>query len=131
MVSVPAKTPPGPRGRLLLGSAPEFQRDPLSFFMRLRREYGPVVRFRMGPSTCYLLSDPEAVHQLLTLPPERVGKPAMVRKGFKKFFGDSLVVLEGQDHRERRRLIQPAFSPKRVDGYAEIMVARTEQMLGA
>lgn len=125
----PTREPPGPRGHWLLGDAGEFRRDPLTFLVELQARYGPVARFHMGPFPCYLLSDAEDVHTFLTLPSERIGKPAMVRRGFRKFFGDSLVVLEGAEHRTRRRLMQPAFHPKRVDGYAATMVEYSERAL--
>jgi hypothetical protein len=38
------QTPPGPDGLPLVGSLPEYARDPFDFERRVHREYGDVVR---------------------------------------------------------------------------------------
>ncbi|MCA9771064.1 MAG: cytochrome P450, partial [Myxococcales bacterium] len=43
-------------------------------------------------------------------------------------FGNGLIVSEGDFWRRQRRLIQPAFHPRRLDGYAPAMVACTERL---
>jgi hypothetical protein len=47
---------PGPRGHLLFGSLIEIQRDPLTFLLNSRRQYGDTVRVRLGPKTIYIAS---------------------------------------------------------------------------
>ena len=44
-----------------MGSLFEVRRDPLSFLTRVAREYGDVVRLRVGPADFYLLSHPDHV----------------------------------------------------------------------
>jgi cytochrome P450 len=43
--------------------------------------------------------------------------------------GDGLLTAEGEPHRQHRKLLAPAFAPKRLAGYGEIMVAETRAQL--
>jgi hypothetical protein len=56
---------PGPKGLPLVGSLLDFRRDPLGLMVDAMREYGDVVRFRLGPMTAYLVSHPDAIEQVL------------------------------------------------------------------
>ena len=47
---------PGPSGASL-GRLNQFHKDPLMLLRSLYREFGPRVRFRMGPWTFLLLAD--------------------------------------------------------------------------
>ena len=63
---------PGPEGSPELGSLRELQQDPLEFFLHFRRRFGDVVRFRIGPErVVYLVSDPDAIRQILVDNPRR------------------------------------------------------------
>src|SRR5207253_3822983 len=58
-----ARSPaPGPRGHPLLGSLPRARRDPIALFMDSFRDYGEVVRFRLGPMVAHLISSPAGVN---------------------------------------------------------------------
>ena len=61
-----ARSPaPGPRGHPLLGSLPRARRDPIALFMDSFRDYGEVVRFRLGPMVAHLISSPAGVNHVL------------------------------------------------------------------
>lgn len=53
---------PGPRGRFYIGSALEFNADPIGWMRDTRAEFGDIVR--LDPSTV-VIHDPEAIHQVL------------------------------------------------------------------
>ncbi len=61
------RTPPGPHGHLLLGSAPDMQRDRLGFLLRLTQQYGDVslMRFLIWPA--YLVNHPHDVKHVLQI----------------------------------------------------------------
>lgn len=42
----------------------------------------------------------------------------------------SLVMSDGDAHRRRRRLVQPAFSVKRIDAHLDLVVAELDRTLG-
>ena len=56
---------PGPRGHWLLGNLREFRRDVLKLLMDSAREFGDVVRFRLGPQVIHLLNHPDHVEHVL------------------------------------------------------------------
>jgi cytochrome P450 len=108
-----------PGGRRLPGQAPEFGRDPLALFQRIR-EHGDVVLLRFGPFRFYVLNSPDAIRQAL------VGQARQLEKGLnfgraKKLIGNGLVMAEGERHRRQRRLLQPAFHRAEVARYLGTM----------
>ena len=95
-------------------------------FVRLRREYGPVVAFRMGPLDMYLVTEPDLVQEVFTTHAARVRK-GRILQGARVLLGDGLLTSEGEHHRRQRRLIQPAFHHARLEGYARIMSRRADE----
>ena len=59
--------PPGPRGHWLLGSLPEISRDMPQTLLDVTREYGPVVRLRVGPTDMYLVGDGDLIVEMIRL----------------------------------------------------------------
>src|SRR5207248_1632765 len=62
---MPAPVAPGPAGTLLGGSLREVRRDMLGFFLRIAREYGDVVSFRLGPRRLHLINHPDLIEEVL------------------------------------------------------------------
>lgn len=48
-------------------------------------------------------------------------------EGLRRILGNGLLTSEGQFHLRQRRMIQPAFHKKRIDAYAQCMVAFTRE----
>ena len=109
--------PPGPRGRLLLGSLPDYARDTLGFLTRLARQYGDAARFRLGRMPFYLFSHPDQIEQVLRSQSQHFIKDRPLQIST-SVFGHGLLTSEGDLWRRQRRLIQPAFLAQRVQGYA-------------
>lgn len=120
---------PGEDGWPWVGSIPRFARSPLTFLTELRREHGPVARFRMANLDYVLLSDPEGIQQVLVTEHDRFEKHAYLRFTLGDAIGGGLLVAEGEDWRRQRQLAQPDFRPDRVRDYAPAMVAHTDGML--
>jgi len=57
--------PPGPPGNWLLGNLTELRRDMLALFTRAAREYGDLVRLRIGPRSLYLVNHPDLIEEVL------------------------------------------------------------------
>src|SRR5262245_48286650 len=121
----------GPRGHLVLGSGPEFARDPLAFLTRCAREYGEIVPMRFLHRRAVTFSDPTHVAQILGPEYRRFFKtPTLRTPVLRLLFGNGLVTSEGDFWARQRRLAQPAFHRERVHAYGQVMVEYTEQMLG-
>lgn len=82
------------------------------------------VGLRVGRRRVLLLLDPVQVGRLL------VEQAAVTTKGpavqlTRQMLGDGLLTSEGAPHDRARRLIAPAFAPRRLAGYTDTFAART------
>jgi cytochrome P450 len=118
------KLPPGPKtGFLGLAAVREIKRDLLGYFQRLRRDYGDTVYMRLGPFRDYTFFHPDQIHELLVEKAKhfiRMPRPIQV---LRQWNGDGILITEGEIWQRHRRILQPAFSPKRIASYAEAMVS--------
>lgn len=119
--AVSARRPPGPPGRFVVGQTLEYARDPLGFFTRCAREYGDVVRLRLGGTRVYLVSHPALVEEVLRTRAGDVIKDRFTQS-IVPIVGRGLVTSEGDLWRRQRRLTQPAFQHQRTERYGTAMV---------
>jgi cytochrome P450 len=121
-------TLPGPRGHWLLGALPRLRTDMLGFFEQCFREHGDAAYFRVANRRSMLLSHPDAIEQVLVTENRRFIKNyALIF--LRPLLGNGLLLNEGPAWLRQRRLIQPAFSKQRIEGYAPAMAECTAQML--
>ncbi len=111
--------PPGPDGLPVLGSTLSFLRDPYAFYEELAT-HGDVVRYQVGPWTFCTFLAPEYVEQALVGEPERFRKWNRDDVGV-EFAPEGLLQTDGEQWAKQRRLLQPAFRPDRIAGYADAM----------
>jgi cytochrome P450 len=115
--------PPGPRDWLLgLPTVRRIQRDVLGFYTEMHRQYGDAVYMRLGPYRDFTFFHPDAVKEVLVTKARsfiRMERPLRV---LRQWNGDGLLITEGDTWLRLRRLVQPAFLPRRFAAYAEAMV---------
>lgn len=99
--------------------------DPLGSLRKLARRCD-VVRFRLGRDNAVLLNDPELIRDVLVTHDRKFSKGPGLRVA-ERLLGQGLLTSEGELHRRQRRLAQPAFHRRRVDGYADVMAAYTAE----
>ena len=116
------RRPPGPVSSGLLGQGAEYAEDSLGFLLGLASTYGDVVKFRLLLMDVYLLSHPEYVQRLL-VSDHRECPRHLSAKVVSLVLGNSLLTLDGDQHRAHRRLVQPAFRQERIAAYADMMTA--------
>lgn len=120
---------PGPKGRPLFGSLPDFRADPLQLMLEARAAHGDVVRFRyLGPFSWLLFAHPDHVQHALQ------AKYQNYRKGvfgqiMKIVTGEGLVAVDGAEHLRQRRMLQPGFHPARLPDLGSAMLSVTESCL--
>jgi cytochrome P450 len=133
MVAEPQLTeqelPPGPAGLPLVGSLPQFQRDPLAFVRGVQRTYGSIATVRFGRDAVVIMCFRPEHAQYFLVTHARDFITGSGRIVMKRFLGDGLLTTDGDFHRQQRRLVLPAFHKKRVESYASLMVEQTSQRL--
>lgn len=122
----PQHLPPGPGLRSVL----EIGQDPIYGPVRLKREFGSIAYMPIGPgfAPIYSVSDPDMVHQVLVKERDRYIKDRFI-KWMSPVFGDGLLVTDGEKWERARRMITPAFRPRALRSYGEVMTRATHNAL--
>jgi cytochrome P450 len=129
-MSASRQDPPGPRtGFLGLAHLRRMREDLLGFPTELARTYGDLASLRMGAVRLYFLNHPAFVREVLVTRAKSFRKLPRIIRAFRSVDGNGLVLSEGDFWLRQRRLVQPAFSPKRFDHYAQIAVNCTREMV--
>jgi pentalenene oxygenase len=111
----------------VLGHALPLLRDPRGFLRSLAGQ-GDLVWLRVGLSRALVVCHPELTHQVLVNDRDfDKGGPWVDR--LREIIGDSVLSCPRSEHRRLRRLIQPAFHPSRLPGYAATMVEQTAEVV--
>lgn len=116
-------------GRLpFVGHAlPLFSR-PLPFLAGLNPP-GGLIRVDLGRLPMYLLTDPGLTRQVLN-DSRTFDKGGALFDKVRELTGNSLLTSGYDDHKVQRQQMQPAFTRRRIAGYAGIMNAAIEDVIG-
>ncbi|MFI1202959.1 cytochrome P450 [Streptomyces sp. NPDC020883] len=121
---------PGPAGLPVIGSLLDLHRDSLGAFLSARREHGDVVRLEAGPpgfrSVFYAVFAPEGVQQILAARAANFRKDHPFYEEVRQSFGNGLLTSQDADYLRQRRLVQPLFTRRRVDGYATAVTTEAD-----
>ena len=116
-------------GRLpLLGHALPLLRRPLQFLSSLGR-VGELVRIDLGSLPMIVITDAKLTRQVL-LDSRTFDKGGPLYDKAIELVGEGLISSKAEPHRRQRRLIQPAFSQTRIQGYATTMTKVVDEVLG-
>jgi cytochrome P450 len=124
----PGKLPPGPPESFLLGHTLPYLRDEIGYLTNAVREYGDLVRLRLGNLPYYIVVNPEHLEYILRTHADNFMKDELTR-WLIPLVGQGLLTSEGAFWRRQRRLIRPAFQLQEIQRYATVMVDHTERML--
>jgi cytochrome P450 len=136
--------PPGPKGLPFLGNTLQFRHDQLGFLLQLEQSYGRMATVYIGKTPIVLFFRPEHIRYILTENPRNFTNREVagglvfgnmlvlsllarsftdkVTQGLHDIVGDGLLTTDGDFHHQHRRLLQPAFSKRRVEHHADMIV---------
>ncbi|WP_225584754.1 cytochrome P450 [Acidovorax sp. ACV01] len=109
----------------------EMRADYLGFVTRLQRDHGDLTRMRLGNEDAWDLLSPDLVREALVTHADQLIRWERGIAVFEQVFGQSVLVTEGDTWQRQRRMLMPAFTPKRVAGYAQLMTDAATSALDA
>jgi cytochrome P450 len=127
---MPTHLPPGPRDWTFgVSQLRKIRLDVLGYYTELHRRYGDVALLRFGPYSTYVFFHPDAVREVLVARAKQFRRFRRPMQVLAQWNGNSVVITEGDEWLRQRRMVQPAFHPRRFERYASCMVARTRHRL--
>src|SRR4051812_3841847 len=122
---------PSPPGltRVNLRRASRFAQQPLPLLLDCYERFGPVFTIRVFHSNVIFMLGPAANHFITV---SDAGNFSW-RRGFMgdliPLLGDGLLTIDGDFHRQSRRIMLPAFHRERIEAAHAIMAVETRQAL--
>ena len=103
--------------------------DVLGSFSELQRAYGDSVSFSTGPYRLFVFFHPDEVREVLVTRAKSLIRLPRVMKTFAQWNGNSVLIAEGEQWNRQRRLVQPAFQPRRMENYGLTMVDSARRLV--
>jgi cytochrome P450 len=127
------RRPPGPKINpalaLLAQLVPRWLPfDPQAFYLHIAQTFGDVGYYHVLGLHVYQVNHPDLIRQILLDESEKFEKARFIKRGFAPLAGQGLLTSDGDLWRRQRRLIQPAFQPKHLTAYADIMATRAQRL---
>jgi cytochrome P450 len=123
-----SKVPPRMRGSVLLRTL-RFTLDPEGYFAAARRRHGDVFTMGVLGQQWVVLAHPDAVKEVLSHGPDEVDS-GEANKALSPVLGTrNLLLLDGEEHLHRRRIVLPAFHGERMRAYEDVIRATTREVL--
>ena len=97
----------------------------------VHQQHGPVVDLGYGSSRMVLVFGAEANEHVISKAADCFEWGEAMQALVAVDGPTALVVSDGEDHKRRRRLVQPAFSIKRVDAHLDLVVTEVDRALDA
>lgn len=122
--------PTGPPAHPLFGNLLELRRDPLGFLSACAHECGDIARYRVLLFPVYLLNHPDYIETVLVTQSRNFKKGRALRASH-SLLGAGLLTGEGEEWRQQRHLVQPAFQRDRIALYSELCTTYAEREIAS
>ncbi len=122
-----ARSVPAFPGLPVIGNLLEFRSDRLKLQDRAAK-IGPIARLSLVHIPVYVISCADLAHRVLVDDAASYKKSAGLQF-LMPLLGEGLLTAEGTTHKQHRKLLAPAFAPKRLAAYGEAMVAETRAQI--
>lgn len=105
-------------------------KNPLPFHNANFERLGDIFNVKIGPSTTILFTrSPEFIKQILQKNHKKYHKSTLQTEDLAKYIGKGLLTSNGEHWRTHRRMVQPAFHKKKLEGLLGIMSAAIQKEL--
>ncbi|MCU1447972.1 MAG: hypothetical protein JWP02_142 [Acidimicrobiales bacterium] len=122
---------PGPRLWQQGRWAWRLQRDPAEALHALAGAYGSVAAIGVGPLRYVFLFGLDAVGDLFTSDTDRFSWLGATKSLLPVDGETALIVSDGEDHRRRRRIVQPAFNVRRIESHVPLMAEEATRTIAS
>lgn len=115
-------------GLPLLGALPSFVRDPLAVLQRAR-ETGDVCHLELGLLDAVTLHHPDHFDRVFRTHHREYLKEGPFWASVRSLLGDGLPTSSGDEWRRHRRMMQPQFHRRRLEGLTTLVIDALEESL--
>jgi cytochrome P450 family 110 len=98
--------------------------EPLKYLDNYDRQCGDIFRLNMlgALNGAVMISNPHTIQQVLTNDTKQFSAPGSINQILKPFLGDrGVILLDGDEHRQRRQLLMPQFHGDKIRGYTDLI----------
>lgn len=128
VAGAPKARPPRIAGAPIVGVLPRMRKDPIGFFVQTARDLGGMVELKLGPETGWLLTEPEAIKQVLQ--DNRLSyRRSVYLDVLKPVGGNGLFLAEGEAWKRQRQVSVKAFQGVRMRAMTEKIAATADEMI--
>jgi cytochrome P450 family 110 len=106
--------------------------NPLEYLHQADRFCGDIFQTNMvgGMNGVVITSNPQSIQQILTNDTKQLSAPGSSNQILKPFLGDrGVILLDGQEHRQRRQLLMPQFHGDKVRAYTDAIQEITRDLI--
>lgn len=124
------RLPPGPRDPFF--GFPQLRaigRDLLGYLEQVHAKFGDIVMIPVAWKRYFLLFHPDQIREVLVTRAKSFQIAPHVRRVFGQWNGNSVLTTEGEMWRRQRKLVTPAFSSRRFEGYAGAIFRQTARLI--
>jgi cytochrome P450 len=111
-------------GLPVVGNFLDFRRDRLGTQLRAVQS-ADVTQLRMFWRTVWVVGSPELAQRVFVEDEDVFVKGPALTEVARPLIGRGLLSAEKEQHRRQRKLMAPAFTPRRIAGYGRVMAARS------
>lgn len=115
------------RGLPYIGQLLEYAKDPVGLYRRHWERYGPVAPFRTVGRTGVMLLGPDACGEALRNKDKAFANEPAWSQLVGPFFHRGLMLIDFDEHRAHRRIMQEAFTRPRLEAYTRRLHPAVEQ----
>ncbi len=104
------------------------KRDPLNFLSDLSNRSEKIIKIYHLGQPIYIINSPEGVEHVLVKANKHFSKGHFYNK-VKPLFGKGLPVLEGEEWKRHKKLMQPSFHKQQLEHISELAIGCSEQLV--